>query len=404
MCSISSQCSRKVLMVIAENEVLMFRTGYKLALLLVWIPWLVNTPVFAQVTVEPPDASSQFRGSTLRTGAFDSPALRDDPMLLWQFEMPRPVRMTPAIAEGVVYIGGEDGRLYALDADTGEPRWRFDAGGSVVSTPAVQDDRLYFGSLDNNFYALDAATGDPVWQFETAGQVYSSPALNDDVLYFGSRDRNAYALSVTGELLWQTEAGGELWSSPAVAEGLVVIGGTDGLLYAFDTDDGSTTWTADVGSTRATPAIHGGVVFVGGGANRLSAIDLQTGDILATAEFGSGGVEASAAVTPDGIYLIAMDGTLARFEFSYEESELSLVWDVNIGGPAYSSPSYADGVVYVVTEAGGLLYAFDAVTGSELWRYVTGAQGDWRSSSPVLIEGVLYLASNTEGMLAFHNP
>jgi outer membrane protein assembly factor BamB len=99
-----------------------------------------------------------------------------------------------------------------------------------------------------------------------------------------------------------------------------------------------------------------------------------------------------------------MDGTLARLNYDTEGQTFTTAWSVNIGGPAYSSPSYADGVVYVVTEAGGLLYAFDAKTGEELWQFVTGTQGDWRSSSPVLIDGILYIASNTQGMLALHNP
>jgi eukaryotic-like serine/threonine-protein kinase len=349
-------------------------------------------------------AITQFRGSTLRTGVYDSPALTAEPTLLWQFPMPRPVRMTPAVHDGVVYIGGEDGRLHALNADTGEQLWRFDVGDSVVSSPAVTDDTLYLGSLDNNFYALDSATGQLRWQFETDGQIYSSPALIDEALYFGSRDRRLYALSLDGDLLWQAETEGEVWSSPAVSSGLVIVGDTDGKLSAFDQQSGGSVWAVDVGSTRATPAILGDVVFIGGGANQFSAISLNSGAILATTQIGSGGLEASAAVTADGIYMIAMDGTLTRLDYEPQRQTFSTAWSVNIGGPAYSSPSYADGVVYVVTEASGLLYAFEGETGEKLWQFVTGTQGDWRSSSPVLIDDILYVASNTQGMLALHNP
>nr|MBA3874610.1 PQQ-binding-like beta-propeller repeat protein [Anaerolineae bacterium] len=60
-------------------------------------------------------------------------------------------------------------------------------------------------------------------------------------------------------------------------------------------------------------------------------------------------------------------------------------------------------VVYAVTEKGGLLHALDATTGKELWNIVTGTQWDWRSSSPVFVDGTLYIGSNVEGFLAFED-
>jgi outer membrane protein assembly factor BamB len=315
--------------------------------------------------------------------------------------MRRPVRMTPAVADGKVFIGGEDGRLFALDASTGDVVWRFDAEGSVVSSPVVSNGRLYFGSLDTYFYALNARTGQLLWRYRTGGQIYSSPALFANLLYFGSRDRTMYALSLEGDLTWSKVTSGEIWSSPAIADGQVIIGDTDGMLYAFDTRYGTSRWTAEVGSTRATPVISGRVIYIAGGENRLSAAALATGEILATTQVGTDGIEASVALGDDSLFLIAMDGTLQRLTFNPESpASFSLDWETNIGGPAYSSPSYADGVIYVVTEAGGLLYAFDAQTGTELWRYQTGQQGDWRASTPVLVDGVLFIGSDTEGVLA----
>ena len=74
-----------------------------------------------------------------------------------------------------------------------------------MSAPAVVDGRVYIGSNDGNLYALDAATGSELWRVVTAGPVVSSPAVKGGYVYFGSEDMVARcADAVTGNLLWTT--------------------------------------------------------------------------------------------------------------------------------------------------------------------------------------------------------
>jgi outer membrane protein assembly factor BamB len=107
-------------------------------------------------------------------------------------------------------------------------------------------------------------------------------------------------------------------------------------------------------------------------------------------------VYASAAVTEYEVFVFGYNGVLHAFN----RLNGDVLWRFELGNIAYSSPSVAGDVVYALSEAGGLLYAIDSRTGTELWRYVTGAQGDYRSSAPVLVDGVLFVGSNSEGVLA----
>ena len=68
----------------------------------------------------------------------------------------RKVRSTPAIgADGTVYVGSEDKKLYALDAETGKQKWAFGTAGKVESSPAIgQDGIIYVGSWDKKVYAV----------------------------------------------------------------------------------------------------------------------------------------------------------------------------------------------------------------------------------------------------------
>ena len=62
---------------------------------------------------------------------------------------------SPAVANGVVYVGSDDGKLYALDAVTGALKWSyFTRRGLIQSSPAVANGVVYIGSTDHNVYAF----------------------------------------------------------------------------------------------------------------------------------------------------------------------------------------------------------------------------------------------------------
>jgi outer membrane protein assembly factor BamB len=65
----------------------------------------------------------------------------------------------------------------------------------VYSSPAVANGVVYVGSWDYNIYALNARTGALLWKYTTGNQVNSSPAVANGVVYVGSSDYNVYALN-----------------------------------------------------------------------------------------------------------------------------------------------------------------------------------------------------------------
>ena len=113
---------------------------------------------------------------------------------------------SPTVVGGVVYIGGWDGFMYALDADDGSVRWQFEVTpapgatyGPIVSSAAVARVRVgravrqlvVFGA-GPRLYALDAATGTPLWvryfgtgRVDEEINVESSPAIWNDTVYVG---------------------------------------------------------------------------------------------------------------------------------------------------------------------------------------------------------------------------
>ena len=116
--------------------------------------------------------------------------------LKWAFAFPRALRARsqPAIAYGAVYVGSQNGTIYALDLASGCVRWTFRASAEVrtamVLAPHGAQDQgahLYFGDIIGNVYAVDPLTGRLQWRRKVTAHpdatLTGTPALYDGTLY-----------------------------------------------------------------------------------------------------------------------------------------------------------------------------------------------------------------------------
>ena len=105
--------------------------------------------------------------------------------------------------------------------------WVFKTNGDVWSSPAVADGIVYVGSFDRYLYAVNATDGSKVWSFKTGGTIFTSPAVANNVVYIGSDDHNIYALDAqSGSLIWNYTTGGAAECSPTVAGGIFTLAQT----------------------------------------------------------------------------------------------------------------------------------------------------------------------------------
>jgi polyvinyl alcohol dehydrogenase (cytochrome) len=160
--------------------------------------------------------------------AKDLPRLK----LKWAFAFPdtSAMRSQPAVYQGKVFAGGQDGSLFALDMRTGCVYWVTTVQSQVRSgiTVGEADGRpaVFFGDSAGFVYALDATSGKQLWKVRAdqhpASTMTATPVYYKDRLYVGSASREE-ALSVspgylcctfrgsesaldasTGKLLWKT--------------------------------------------------------------------------------------------------------------------------------------------------------------------------------------------------------
>ncbi len=355
------------------------------------------------VNVIPATAQTTFHGNNARTGVYQSPALKALKGVKWQFKTQGGIVSSPAIANGLVYIGSSDGALYAVDQSNGQQKWKTQTRGPIASSPAVADGLVFFLGFDGGFYCLDANTGARKWRYATGYErrfeakrlhgstpaeqtvpdphdvFLSSPAVLNGRVYFGSSDGNIYALEAkTGLLQWKFETKGQVHASPAIVGNTLYIGSWDSYLYALDVESGAEKWRFKTGEDpvianqvgfQSSPAVVDGIVYVGCRDAHLYAIDAQTGKKRWDYPTSKSWVNVTPAVFDGSVYFAT--GDTRRFH-AVEAATGRLRFTVPVITVIFSSPAIAEGLAYF-GNLNGSLYAVDIKTGSVVWEFQTEA-------------------------------
>lgn len=323
-------------------------------------------------------ANSRFQpAAKAGISAADVPHLK----LKWAFGIPnvRMVRSQPAIFGGRVYVSGNDGSVYSLDAATGCTFWTTSTPKPVRSGMLVGKsgsvEAVFFGEADGTVYALDASTGSILWSTRAdshpAATITGTPSYLDGRLYIPvssgeeqSRRRPGYECctfrgsvvamdAASGKILWQTYMAPDT-PSP---HGKTADGRT---IYA---PSGMAIWsspTIDVAKKR---------IYVGTGDNysepgtdtsdAVVALDLKTGRLLWSAQFDK-----------DDIYKIECGNPPAA------GCEPPTVPEFDLGAsPILVSAPHGKRVLFLGQKS-GMVYAVDPdADGKLLWHARAGVGG-----------------------------
>jgi eukaryotic-like serine/threonine-protein kinase len=294
---------------------------------------------------------------------------------------------SPLVDGGVVYIGSNDGHLYAFEADTGAQRWRYPTQGAVTSSPRIADGTLYVGGQDGFLHAVDVRTGERRWATDTGGPVHSSPAVAGNLVAVGSRANKLLACDMrSGAVLWELVRGDWFNSSPTIVDGVVYVGCRDHNVYGIDAATGEQRWQYTTSSTvDSSPRVVGQSVYIGGDDNKVRSLNARTGAWIwdFTAQKG---IVSTPAVADGVLYVGSDDGSLYALEADTGRQR----WSYPTAGGIRSSPLVTGGLV-VVGSHDRFLHAVDASTGQVRWRFLTAGPVD--DSSPAYADGLVYVGT-----------
>lgn len=338
-----------------------------------------------------------FRGNLANTG-YSTATLNLPLSKAWEFETEGAVRSSASVDEnGSVYFGSNDGKVYALDIQTACEKWNYQTGGQVESSPAVYGDSVIVGSKDGFVYSLDRANGNLEWRFNAKAQIVTSPKVDGGKVYVIADSGTLYVLlSSTGEKLFEYDEGtvgritpaldannvyvpleyvyafsrstnGQVWKSScpigstshayddkgalALSDSFVFAGGGD--LISFGIADGVVDWDADIGCIRVGVTLIDNILLANCATSMLFKKLAGTGSTVWQ-------VESYASTTPivvgDKIVSAHNPNSIKKLRV-LDFADGSEEWSYTIGSSMLSTPSFANGMVFIGAED-GKLYAY----------------------------------------------
>jgi len=322
----------------------------------------------------------------------------------------------PVVGDGVVYAASLQGRLYALDARDGsfrqvqaegqaEPQpWSFPAAKSTIKvaglygTPLLADGLIYLAGYNGKVYAIDQATAAVQWAFpapenERVGSFVGGVVLHDETMLVASSDGFLYALSAgSGQQRWRYPRSRPLsrgiWATPVVAGDTAYVAALDGSLHAVDISTGEARWPEPFvakGAIAGTPLVAQGTVYVGSFDRHLYALNAADGALRWSAE-AANWYWTQPLLYSDMLYAPSLDRRLYALDADTGEQRWSFLAD----GPLSSSPLVVDGSLIVASQAGSV-YTLDPITGNQRGKFEARAP----IYGPVAADrGVLFIATH----------
>jgi outer membrane protein assembly factor BamB len=375
----------------------------------------------------------------------------------WKVAAPSGLSSPIVVDDKLVITGFEGGKLFtiAYRRSDGNEAWRAEArakeielfhkveGSPAASTPATDGERIvsYFGSCGLCCYDL---AGKELWRFEiptasTAGNFGSgvSPILVDSTVVLvrdTPKESKIIALDAsTGSLKWEKKrqspssyATPVVWDTPA---GKQVVAAGHARMIAYDLKTGAEKWSVNAvpsGCCSSPVIAEGTLYFAGwspGGADDeefkmpsfdefLKKLDKDKDGALSRAEaakafegfFDTQDANKDGKVTRDewdAILKFMREGKNAAFALkpggTGDVTESHLLWRKTRGMPYVPSAIVYRGQ-YVMVKDGGIVTAYNAKTGEEVYQKRAAASGNYYAS-PVAANGHIYFTSLAEGVI-----
>ncbi len=207
-----------------------------------------------------------------------------------------------ARVDDLLLVPAWNGTLYALDAASGALRWQFGTAGPLRATPVVADGRIYLAAGDGSLNVLNPK-GELLWQRRLAAPLLTPPALGPVGSVVVDREGTLTAFDREGMELWRRPLGEVCFYGAPVIDGEALFLATAaGALHHLDLATGTSVWRRALPHpSYGTPLVQGRRVLVGDNGGVLSVVGRDSGDLLAS--FQAGGAIQSRPVPFAGLIL-----------------------------------------------------------------------------------------------------
>ncbi|MDO9080462.1 MAG: PQQ-binding-like beta-propeller repeat protein [Desulfuromonadales bacterium] len=234
---------------------------------------------------------------------------------LWSFSYPP----SPAddhrqggllLAEGQLLVPTWNGTFYALDPQSGNALWSFATKAPLRATPLIEQGRIFLAGGDGTLWCLDLQ-GRLVWERQGPAPLLTPPVKNGAGIIILDRAGNLSALSVDGTILWQQVLKETCYyAAPIHTEEGIFVATAAGALWKIDPASGTIIWRKDgFGPIYATPLALQKRLILGDNNGSLWVIGAISGNILSRRDF-PGAIQGGPVAFSGGIALGSRDQQL----------------------------------------------------------------------------------------------
>jgi outer membrane protein assembly factor BamB len=284
-------------------------------------------------------------------------------------ELDQQLQAGPISADDQIVVGTRKGMLMAFDTAQLNPIWEIFLGGELIAAPVISRGSILARTVNGKLYALSRATGEVRWVYERPPPALSlrgnsRPIVVDGVVFAGWDTGRAAALNLAdGQLFWEVlaaqgqgrteveriididsdplfrggklflasyqdrivaldaQTGRQIWDrkfSPAAnmaADNLDLYAVSDqGHIWAFSQSSGATRWMQDTlqGRSLSAPVVWGEHLCVGDFEGYVHCLNRENGEMAGRVRVASGPVVADMIESGDSLFVLTLDGTLAR--------------------------------------------------------------------------------------------
>ncbi len=336
-------------------------------------------------------------------------------------------RIKPAYGYNKIFSASREGDVYALDVSTGEQVWHVDLSDAdsergffenrqpalIAGGPVTGINKVFLGTENGEVFALDAETGELAWKGKVKGEIIASPALDSGVLVVNSASGILKAFNASsGEDMWEVDLDVPPLtlrgiSAPTIAAGGVIVGTSAGELSVFMLEKGQQGWSVDVGEPSGSTelervidvdsqaVVFGDKVYSVSSRGNLVAIDIRNGRVLWKRQYSS---YRQMAISGNTIYLTNTKGhiyAVDRINGLERWSNLALT-NRGVTGPAVVGKNI------VVGDFEGYLHFVNTESGEFVSRHEVDSSGI--HTTPTVVDGIIFSQARDGSLQAIKVP
>lgn len=247
---------------------------------------------------------------------------------IWRTLLSGEVLAPPAVAEEVVVVQTGDGKMHALELDSGDSRWIFDTQNPILllqgtASPVIASPLAIAGFANGLVAAINLESGLPVWEqrvtmpegtteLDRIVDVDGKPLVLDRIVYAASHQGKVRAMNrESGDIIW--EATQPSYHALTSSMNRIFVVRDDNIVVAIHQDSGDELWRQDSLQIRnrllTDPLAYGEYVVLGDDQGDIHVLAQEDGRLVGSRKLG-GAMRSPMISFDDIIYVLDNKGKL----------------------------------------------------------------------------------------------